>query len=109
MCFFPLRQKKKKNLKQKSNFGQTVGSIQVVKTSGRLTSQRDYRHQKMGKKSSNRDEFLHSVAEIYVCIVQNLFSPKHRALNPERKVAIALYYPKVTGSQKMTVNSFGVA
>ena len=36
-ALFPFKTKKKK-LKQKSNFGQTVGLIQVVKISGRLTS-----------------------------------------------------------------------
>lgn len=56
------------------------------------------------------DEFNKLVAEIYVCIVPDLFSPNHRALNSEKKrVAIAFYYPKVTGLQSMTANQFGVA
>ena len=66
--------------------------------------------EKWGKNRLTCDEFHKLVAEICVCIVPNLFSPNQKALNLEKKkVAIAFYYPKVTGSQNMTANQFGVA
>ncbi len=47
--------------------------------------------------------------EISDHIAPNLNSPNHKALSPEKKVAITLYYLKDTGSQNMTANTFGVA
>ena len=56
----------------------------------------------------SQDEFNTLVQEISAYIVPNLLSPNHKALTPEKKVAITLYYLTDTGSQIMTATTFGV-
>ena len=53
--------------------------------------------------------FQHLVNELRPYISPDPLSPNCRALSPEKKVAITLYYLKDTGSLSMTANSFGIA
>ena len=53
--------------------------------------------------------FVNLVSELRPYISPHPKSPNHRALSTEKKVAIALYFLKDTGSLRMTANSFGVA
>ena len=56
-----------------------------------------------------RAAFVNLVSELRPYISPNPKSPNHRALSAEKKVAIALYFLKDTGSLRMTANSFGIA
>ena len=53
--------------------------------------------------------FTELVSELRPYISPNPLSPNHRALTVEKKVAVALYYLKDTGSLGMTANTFGIA
>lgn len=52
---------------------------------------------------------MNLVSELRPYISPNPKSPNHRALSAEKKVAVALYFLKDTGSLRMTANSFGIA
>lgn len=53
--------------------------------------------------------FVNLVSELRPYILLNPKSPNHRALRAKKKVAVALYFLKDTGSLRMTGNSFGIA
>lgn len=53
--------------------------------------------------------FKKLVSDLCIYISPDPLSPNRRALSAEKKVAIALYYLKDTGSLNMTANSFGIA
>ena len=57
----------------------------------------------------SRAAFVNLVSELRPYISSNPKSPNHRALSAEKKVAVALYFLKDTGSLRMTANSFGIA
>ena len=57
----------------------------------------------------SRAAFVNLVSELRPYISPNPKSPNHRALSVEKKVAVALYFLKDTGSLRMTANSFGIA
>nr|XP_058964054.1 putative nuclease HARBI1 [Pocillopora verrucosa] len=57
----------------------------------------------------SRAAFVNLVSELRPYISPNPKSPNHRALSAEKKVAVALYFLKDTGSLRMTANSFGIA
>jgi len=52
---------------------------------------------------------VNQVSELRPYISPNPKSPNHRALSAEKKVAVALYFLKDTGSLRMTANRFGIA
>ena len=56
----------------------------------------------------DKDAFMNLMAELESYIASNPLSPNYRALNEEKKVAIALYYLTDTGSLNQTANLFGV-
>ena len=53
--------------------------------------------------------FFELVENLYPYILPNPNSPNTRAISAEKKVAIALYFLKDSGSVNMTANSFGIA
>lgn len=52
---------------------------------------------------------MNQVSELMPYSTPNLKSPNHRALSVGKKVAVALYFLKDTGSVRMTTNSVGIA
>ena len=75
-------------------------------TCGGKTSGEGLYLKNVGKKTfmMSRDCDVNLVAELRPYI-----SPNHRALSAEKKVAVALYFLKDTGSLRVTANSFGIA
>ena len=56
-----------------------------------------------------REEFFKLVHELRPYISPDKSLPNYRALTVEKKLAVALYYLKDTGSLAMTANTFGIA
>ena len=56
-----------------------------------------------------RAQFYELVNELHPFISPDPSSPNNRAISSDKKLAIALYYLKDTGSLSMTANVFGVA
>lgn len=57
----------------------------------------------------DKGNFLKLVGELEPYIAPDPRSPNHRALSSQKKVALALYYLKDTGSLNQTANLFGVS
>ena len=55
------------------------------------------------------NQFFNLTNELPPYISLRLFSPNHRELNADKKLALTLYYLKDKGSLIMTANDFGVA
>ena len=53
----------------------------------------------------SRQKFDDMVKELSPWISSNPNTPNHRALSTDKKVAVALYYLKDTGSLSMTANT----
>ena len=56
-----------------------------------------------------REEFFKLVHELRPYISPDESSPNYRALTAEKRLAVALYYLKDTGSLVMTANTLGIA